>query len=162
MRERFLPFALPDTGEAEVHAVSEVIRSGWLTTGAQVRAFEAAFAKLVGAKHAIAVNSCTAAMHLALEAIGVKAGDKVLTTPYTFAATAEVIRYLGAHPLFVDVRPDTLNIDVEQVAQVLRRERVAAIIPVHIAGEPADIDALHAIAGDIPIIEDAAHALPTR
>lgn len=162
MRESFLPFAVPDTGEAEVEAASEVIRSGWLTTGAKTRAFEAAFAKYVGAKHAIAVNSCTAAMHLALDAIGVKAGDRVLTTPYTFAATAEVIRYMGAHPLFVDVRPDTLNLDVEKVAAALARETVAAIMPVHIAGEPCDLDALREVAGDIPIVEDAAHALPTR
>ena len=162
MRDSFLPFALPDTGEAEVHAVSEVIRSGWLTTGAQTRTFEAQFARLVGAKHAIAVNSCTAAMHLALEAIGIQPGDKVLTTPYTFAATAEVIRYLGAHPVFADVRPDTLNLDVEQVARVLGREKIAAIIPVHIAGEPCDLDALRKVAGDTPVIEDAAHSLPTK
>src|SRR5512143_3990239 len=103
MRDHFLPFALPDMDEAEVAAVSEVIRSGWLTTGGKVRAFEAAFARLVGARHAIAVNSCTAAMHLALDAIGIRPGDKVITTPNTFAATAEVIRYLGAHPVFVDV-----------------------------------------------------------
>lgn len=162
VRASFLPFALPDTDEAEVAAVAEVIRSGWLTTGAKVRAFEAAFAKLVGAKHAIAVNSCTAAMHLALEALGVGPGDKVLTTPYTFAATAEVIRYLGAHPVFADVRPDTLNLDPARVEEVLRRERVAAIIPVHMAGEPCDLDGLRAVAGDVPILEDAAHALPTR
>ncbi len=162
MRNSFLPFALPDTDEAEVSAVSEVIRSGWLTTGGKTRAFEAAFAKLVGAKHAIAVNSCTAAMHLALEAIGVKPGDKVLTTPYTFAATAEVIRYMGAHPLFVDVDPVTFNLDLAKVADTLRTEKVAAIMPVHMAGEPVDIEALRAIAGDIPIVEDAAHALPTR
>jgi perosamine synthetase len=162
MRDSFLPFALPDADEAEVAAVSEVIRSGWLTTGKQTRAFEAAFAQYVGAKHAIAVNSCTAAMHLALDAIGVRAGDRVLTTPYTFAATAEVIRYMGAHPLFVDVRRDTLNLDPELVATALKREKVAAIIPVHIAGEPCDVDAIREIAGGIPIIEDAAHALPTR
>lgn len=162
MRETFLPFALPDTDEAEVSAVAEVIRSGWLTTGAKTRTFENELAKLVGAKHAIAVNSCTAAMHLALEALGVKAGDKVLTTPYTFAATAEVIRYLGAHPLFVDVRPDTLNLDPDLVARALAHHQVAAIIPVHIAGEPCDIDAIREVAPQIPIVEDAAHALPTR
>lgn len=161
MRDTFLPFALPDTGDAEVDAVSEVIRSGWLTTGMQVRAFEAAFAKRVGARYAIAVTSCTAAMHLALEALGIKPGDRVLTTPYTFAATAEVIRYLGAHPVFADVRADTLNLDVERVAEVLEQQKIAAIIPVHIAGEPCDIDALRQVAGDIPIVEDAAHALPT-
>lgn len=162
MRETFLPFAIPDTGEEEVDAVSRVIRSGWLTTGGQTRAFETAFAKLVGAKHAIAVNSCTAAMHLALEALGIKEGDRVLTTPYTFAATAEVIRYLGAHPVFADVLPDTCNIDPARVAEIVRREKISAIIPVHIAGEPCDLDGLRAVCGDIPIIEDAAHALPTK
>ena len=103
MRESFLPFALPDTDESEVHEVSEVIRSGWLTTGARTHKLEHDLAAYVGAKHAVAVSSCTAAMHLALEAVGVGPGDKVATTPYTFAATAEVIRYLGADPLFVDV-----------------------------------------------------------
>lgn len=162
MRQSFLPFALPDTDEAEVDAVAEVIRSGWLTTGTRVRKFEAEFAARVGSKHAVAVNSCTAAMHLALDALGVKAGDRVLTTPYTFAATAEVIRYMGAHPLLVDVDPATLNMDANAVAAALAREQVAAIIPVHIAGEPADIDAIREVAGNIPIIEDAAHALPTQ
>jgi dTDP-4-amino-4,6-dideoxygalactose transaminase len=162
MRERFLPFALPDTDEAEVDAVAEVIRSGWLTTGAKVRAFEAAFASRVGARHAIAVNSCTAALHLALDAIGVAPGDRVVTTPYTFATSAEVIRYMGAHPVFVDVDPDTLNLDPQQVAAAIARDRVVAIMPVHIAGEPCDMDALRAVAGDIPMIEDAAHALPAR
>ena len=162
MRASFLPFALPDTGEAEIAAVSDVIRSGWLTTGARVREFETAFSKLVGAKHAIAVNSCTAAMHLALEAVGLKSGDKVITTPYTFAATAEVIRYFGANPVFVDVREDDLNLDLAQVREALARERIAAIIPVHIAGEPCDLGGLAELAGPIPIIEDAAHALPTR
>ena len=162
MRQSFLPFALPDTGEDEVAAVAEVIRSGWLTTGAKVKAFEAAFAGLVGAKHAIAVCSCTAAMHLALEALGIKPGDRVLTTPYTFAATAEVIRYLGAHPRFVDVRPDTLNLDPERVREVVQCEEIAAIMPVHIAGEPCEMAALRDAAGGIPIVEDAAHALPAR
>src|SRR5258705_4147771 len=162
MRERFLPFALPDMDEAEVRAVAEVIRWGWLTTGARLRDFEAAFAQRVGAKHAIAVNSCTAALHLALDAIGVSPGDRIVTTPYTFATTGEVIRYMGAHPVFVDVRPDTLNLDPLQVAAALERERVVAILPVHIAGEPCDMDALRDLAGDIPIVEDAAHALPSR
>jgi dTDP-4-amino-4,6-dideoxygalactose transaminase len=162
MRSSFLPFALPDTGEAEIAAVTDVIRSGWLTTGTQVRAFEAAFARRVGAKYAVAVSSCTAAMHLALEALGIGPGDRVLTTPYTFAATAEVIRYLGAHPVFADVDPETMNLDPERVAEVVKRERIAAVIPVHIAGEPADLDEIRAAAGDVPLVEDAAHALPTR
>ncbi|MEZ4365352.1 MAG: DegT/DnrJ/EryC1/StrS family aminotransferase [Kofleriaceae bacterium] len=161
-RTRFLPFALPDTGEDEVSAVADVVRSGWLTTGARTREFEAAFAAKVGAKHAIAVNSCTAAMHLVLEALGVGPGDRVLTTPYTFAATAEVIRYLGADPVFVDVDPTTLNLDLDQVAATLARATIKAIIPVHIAGAACDVDRLRALAGDVPIVEDAAHALPTR
>jgi len=162
MREVFLPFALPDTDEAEVLAVAEVIRSGWLTTGSKVREFEAAFAERVNAKYAVAVNSCTAAMHLALEALEVQPGDRVLTTPYTFAATAEVIRYMGAHPVFADVRPDTLNLDMNAVAAVLTKERVAAIIPVHLAGEPAELTVLSDLAHGTPIVEDAAHALPTQ
>jgi dTDP-4-amino-4,6-dideoxygalactose transaminase len=115
----FLPFALPDFGEAEFAAVREVLESGWVTTGAKTRAFEAEFAKAVGAKHAIAVNSCTAALHLALEAVGVTADDEVITTPYTFAASAEVIRYFGAKPVFVDVDRRTTNIDPGQVAKAV-------------------------------------------
>ena len=99
-------------------------------------------------------------MHLALEAVGVKAGDKVVTTPYTFAATAEVIRYFGADPVFVDVQADTLNLDVARVAEVVKRQRSPRSCPVHIAGEPCDMDGLRAAAGGIPIVEDAAHALP--
>jgi dTDP-4-amino-4,6-dideoxygalactose transaminase len=160
-RESFLPFALPDTDETEVDAVSEVIRSGWLTTGSRVRAFESAFASLVDAKHAIAVSSCTAAMHFALEAIGIKAGDEVATTPYTFAATAEVIRYLGAHPVLVDIDPATFNMDPEKLRMVMTTRRIAAVMPVHIAGHPCEIDSLTAVAGNVPIVEDAAHALPS-
>src|SRR5262245_22872290 len=93
VRETFLPFALPDTDDAEIAEVAEAIRSGWVTTGPKTHRFEVEFAARVGAKYAIAVNSCTAAMHLALEAIGLKPGDEVITSPYTFAATAEVVRY---------------------------------------------------------------------
>src|SRR5215204_5527363 len=110
-RTEFLPFALPDIGSDEMDEVRSVLESGWLTTGAKAHALEEAFAQYVGASYAVAVNSCTAAMHLSLEAIGVQAGDFVLTTPYTFAATAEVIRYFDAVPVFVDVEPDTLNMD---------------------------------------------------
>jgi dTDP-4-amino-4,6-dideoxygalactose transaminase len=164
LRETFLPFALPDTDDDELREVAEVIRSGWLTTGAKTHKLEHELAAYVGAKHAVAVNSCTAAMHLALEAVGVRAGDKVATTPYTFAATAEVIRYLGADPLFVDVDARTLNLDPALLADTLRRTRVKAIIPVHFAGEPCDLDAINAIAEEhgAAVIEDAAHALPAR
>ena len=115
-RSTFLPFALPDLDAREAEAVRLVLESGWLTTGEQAKLFETRFAGQVGAKHAIAVNSCTAAMHLALEAIGLQRGDEVITTPYTFAATAEVIRYFDAKPVFVDIESDSLNIDASRVA----------------------------------------------
>jgi perosamine synthetase len=110
-RTTLLPFALPELGEAELNEVKEVLESGWITTGPKAHRFEQEFAKYVGARYAVAVNSCTAAMHLSLEAVGLQAGDFVVTSPYTFAATAEVIRYFDAVPVFVDVQPDTLNID---------------------------------------------------
>lgn len=110
-RPQYLPFALPDVGTEELDEVRQVLESGWLTSGPQAQRFEREFADYVGAQHAVCVNSCTAAMHLSLEAAGVQAGDFVLTTPYTFAATAEVIRYFDAAPVLVDVDPETLNID---------------------------------------------------
>ena len=131
--------------------------------GPKTRRFEAEFAASVGAEQAIAVNSCTAAMHLALEAIGLTRGDEVITTPYTFAATAEVVRYFDARPVLVDVRPDDLNMDTGQIEGAIT-ERTRAIIPVHVAGLPADLDAICAIAAahDLAVIEDAAHAYPAR
>jgi perosamine synthetase len=162
-RTDFLPFALPDVDQREIDAVSEVVASGWLTTGPKARAFEAAFAAYVGAKHAIAVNSATAAMHIALEAAGIQVGDEVITTTMTFAATAEVVRYFNAKPVLVDIDRTTLNIDAGQVADAVT-PRTKAIIPVHVAGQAADLDAIHAIAKQhrLVVIEDAAHALPTR
>jgi dTDP-4-amino-4,6-dideoxygalactose transaminase len=160
-RDTFLPFALPDIGEAEYTEVKEALDSGWVTTGPKVRQFEAEFAAAVGAKHAIAVNSCTAAMHLALEAIGLRRGDEVITTPYTFAATAEVVRYFDARPVLVDVDARCLNMRPDALAAAIT-PRTRAIIPVHIAGLPADLDAIHELAQrhDLPVIEDAAHAFP--
>lgn len=161
-RNTFLPFALPDIDQAEVEEVTAVLNSGWITTGGKARDFEHEFAKMVGARNAIAVNSCTAAMHLALEAIGLQRGDEVITTPYTFAATAEVIRYFDATPVMVDVNELDLNLKPELVESAIS-ERTKAIIPVHIAGLPADMESLRTIsqASGIPIIEDAAHAFPT-
>lgn len=161
MRDTFLPFSKPDLAQAEIDSVVEVLKSGWITTGEITHRFEAEFASKVGAKHAVAVNSCTAALHLALEAAGVGPDDEVITTPYTFASTAEVVRYLGATPHFVDIVPDTLNIDPQQVAAAVG-PRTKAIIPVHLAGQPAEMAALDKIAAEngLALIEDAAHSLP--
>ena len=161
MRASFLPFALPDVGEEEIASVTDSLRSGWLTTGPKTVEFETRFAKAVGAKHAIAVNSCTAAMHLALEASGVGQGDEVITTPYTFAATAEVIRYFDARPVFVDVDARTLNLRPELVSQAVT-PRTKAVIAVHVGGYPAELHPIHeaARAHGLVVVEDAAHAFP--
>jgi dTDP-4-amino-4,6-dideoxygalactose transaminase len=163
VRSDLLPFARPDIDEAEHQQVLEVLRSGWLTTGTKARRFESEFAAAVGARHAMAVNSCTAAMHLALEAIGVERGDQVITTPYTFAATGEVVRYFDAEPVLVDVRPSDLNMDPALIEQVITK-RTKAIMPVHIGGLPAELDAIYATANryGLAVVEDAAHAFPAR
>lgn len=161
-RQTFLPFALPDIDQREIDAVSEVVASGWLTTGPKTVEFERRFAALLGVKHAVSVNSATAAMHLALEAIGLKRGDEVITTTFTFAATAEVVRYFDAKPVFVDIERATMNMDVTQIEAAIT-ENTRAIIPVHVAGQACDLDAIHAIAAKhgLHVIEDAAHSLPT-
>ncbi|HEY8484652.1 MAG TPA: DegT/DnrJ/EryC1/StrS family aminotransferase [Longimicrobiales bacterium] len=161
MRQTFLPFALPDLDGSELEEIRQVLESGWVTTGPKTRSFEAAFAEAVGARHAIAVNSCTAAMHLALEAIGLRPGEEVITTPYTFAATAEVIRYFGARPVFVDVDPATLNLDPAGIEPAVSN-RTRAILVVHIAGLPAELDEVQRVAEryGLAVIEDAAHAFP--
>jgi dTDP-4-amino-4,6-dideoxygalactose transaminase len=165
----FIPFFRPSLGPEEEQAVISVLRSGWLTTGDVAARFEEEFKAVTGARHALAVSSATAGLHLALEALGVGPGDVVITTPYTFAATAEVIRYLGADPYFVDIEHDSMNIDPEAVeaavnACVGEGRRVSAILPVHIAGLACNMDALMDIAGRhaIPVVEDAAHAFPVR
>ncbi len=163
MRETPLPFAAPLLGQEEIDGVVDCLRSGWLTTGMKVKEFEAAFASYVGARHALAVNSCTAALHLALEAHGVGPGDEVITTPMTFTATAAVIEHLGARPVFVDCEPGTLNLDPHGIADRITG-RTRAILPVHFAGQSCDQDAIRAIAAEhgLPVVEDAAHAIPTR
>ncbi len=160
-RDEFLPFHVPLIGEEEIAAVEAVLRSGWLTTGQRALEFERRFAEFVGAPHAVAVNSCTAALHLALEAIGLEPGDEVILPTMTFAATAEVVHYLRAVPVLVDCRADTLNIDPEQFAAAITA-KTRAVIPVHMAGQPCEMDAIRAIAGahKLRVIEDAAHALP--
>ena len=157
-----VPFHRASLGEEEIHTVSEVLRSGWLTMGAKTFEFERQFAEYVGAKYAIAVSSCTAALHLSLEAIGLLAGDEVLLPTTTFTATAEVVTYLGARPVFVDIDPHTMNMNPADVEQRIT-PRTRAIIPVHFAGQPCDMSALKKLADDhkLHIVEDAAHALPS-
>jgi dTDP-4-amino-4,6-dideoxygalactose transaminase len=160
----FLPFALPDIGEEEIAEVVDTLRSGWVTTGPKAKRFEADFAAFLGdaSLHCLAVNSATAGLHLALEAIGVGPGDEVITTTHTFTATAEVVRYLGADVKLVDIDPVTLNIDRLAIEAAIT-PRTKAILPVHYAGLAADMPAILAIAQrhGLKVIEDAAHALPT-
>jgi dTDP-4-amino-4,6-dideoxygalactose transaminase len=150
-----LGFQPPAVGEEEVAAVAETLRSGWLTTGPRAAELERRAAGLLEAEHVLAVASGTAAMHLALVALGVSAGDEVITTPITWPATANVVVHTGATPVFADVRDDDLNIDAARVAELVT-ERTKAILPVHLAGQPCDLDALHTLG--VPVIEDAAHA----
>jgi dTDP-4-amino-4,6-dideoxygalactose transaminase len=157
-----VPFHRADLGEDEVQAVSDVIRSGWLTMGAKTFEFERQFADYAGAAHAVAVSSCTAALHLALEAIGLARGDEVLLPTTTFTATAEVVTYFGAKPVLVDIDPRTLNLDPVDAERRIT-PRTKAIIPVHFGGTPCDMNAILDLAArrNLRVIEDAAHALPS-
>lgn len=161
MANAFLPFHVPQIDEAEINSVVETLKSGWLTTGVKVKRFENDFAQYVGCNYAIAVNSCTAALHLALEAVGIDEGDEVIVPTMTFAATAEVVLYLKAKPVLVDCRPDTLNIDPDAVERAITA-KTKAVIPVHFGGQPCDMDAIMEVAKSrgLYVIEDAAHALP--
>ncbi len=165
----FLPFALPEIGEEEIAEVVDTLRSGWVTTGPKARQFEEAFVQYLAGPgqadsglQAIAVNSATAGLHLALEALGIGPGDEVITTTHTFTATAEVVRYLGADVKLVDIDPATLNIDPAAIEAAIT-PRTKAIMPVHYAGLSVDMDAIFAIADKhgLKVVEDAAHALPT-
>lgn len=159
----FLPFALPDISDEEIQEVVDSLKSGWLTTGRKTKQFEQDFAQFLGEDvEAIAVNSATSGLHLALEAVGVSSGDEVITTPYTFTATAEVIRYIGANPVFVDIDTTTFNIDTNKVEQAIT-PKTKAIIPVHFGGLSCDMNPILEIAKkhNLAVIEDAAHAIPT-
>ncbi|HEY0584114.1 MAG TPA: DegT/DnrJ/EryC1/StrS aminotransferase family protein [Chloroflexota bacterium] len=177
MRSTFLSFSPPSIGEEEIAEVLDTLRSEWLTTGPKVRRFEEEFAQFLGAPAALAVNSGTAALHVALAALGIHRGDRVITTSMTFCSTIHVIEHVGARPILVDVQPDTLNIDPQRVREAIRREvqeqaadhartaaagRVKVLLPVHLYGHPCDMDALFDIAReyDLAVVEDAAHALP--
>jgi dTDP-4-amino-4,6-dideoxygalactose transaminase len=160
----FIPFALPDIGDDEIAEVVDTLRSGWITTGPKTRRFEEDFTAYLGdpGLHSMAVNSATAGLHLALEALGIGPGDEVITTTHTFTATAEVVRYLGADVVLVDIDPATLCIDVAAVEAAIT-PRTRAVIPVHYAGLAADMATLLPLARRhaLKVVEDAAHALPT-
>src|SRR5579863_2957643 len=156
--DMFLPFSRPEIGEEEIAEVVSALRGGWLTTGPRVAQFESEFARYLGSGlEAIAVNSATAGLHLALEASGIGPGDEVITTTYTFTATAEVIRYLGATPIFVDVEDRTLDIDPDAVEAAITT-RTRAILPVHFAGLACDMTRILRLANKhgLKVIEDAA------
>jgi len=160
----FLPFALPEIGDEEIAEVVDTLKSGWVTTGPKAKRFEAAFTEYLGdpSLESMAVNSATAGLHLALEALGIGPGDEVITTTHTFTATAEVVRYLGADVVLVDIDPDTLCIAPWAIEEAIT-PRTKCIVPVHYAGLAADMPSILAIAKKhgLKVVEDAAHALPT-
>lgn len=162
-RREFLPFNPPLIEDEEIQEVVETLRSPWITTGPRTKRFEEEFSASLRAPGALALNSCTAAMHVALACLELERGDEVITTPMTFAATANVIEHVGAKPVLVDVEPDTLNIDPDKVEAAIT-SRTRALLPVHYTGHPAERDVLEAIARrrHITMIEDAAHALPAK
>lgn len=159
VRTSFLSFCVPDIGEGEIDEVVQTLRSGWITTGPRTKEFEQQFAAYTGAKHAIAVSSCTAALHVSLAAIGVGPGDQVITSPMTFCSTANVIIHLGAMPVFADIGPD-MNIDPAEIEKCITAH-TRAIIPVHHSGQPCRMDEIMEIAQehDLVVVEDAAHAV---
>lgn len=163
VRDVFLPFGAPCLGEEEIAEVVATLRSGWIGTGPKTERFEAEFAEYVGAHHAVAVNSCTAGLHLSLLLLGIGPGDEVITTILTFAATANVVEHCSAKPVFVDIDPVTLNMDPARVEAAIT-PRTKAIIPVHFGGLPCDMDQIMEVANrhGLVVIEDAAHAVGAR
>ena len=163
MRKDFLEFSPPVIGDDEVNAVVETLRSSWITTGPKTKEFEKKFAEKFGAPAALAVNSCTAALHTALVGLGIGPGDEVITTPMTFCSTVNVIEQVGARPVLVDVEPDTLNIDPDKIEDAVTA-KTKAIMPVHYSGHPVDLDAIYDIAErhNLFVVEDAAHAVSAK
>lgn len=163
MRDTFLPFSPPFIGQDEIDEVVDSLRSGWITTGPKTKRFEQEFASYLGAPSALALSSCTAALHTALVACGIGPGDEVITTPMTFTASVAVIEHVGARPVLADISPDTMNIDPDRVRAAVT-PRTKAIIAVHYGGHPCDLDPLQAICDEhgLVLIEDAAHAVPAR
>ncbi|WP_208951072.1 UDP-4-amino-4-deoxy-L-arabinose aminotransferase [Rahnella sp. ChDrAdgB13] len=161
--ENFLPFSRPSMGDEEIEAVGQVLRSGWITTGPQTHQLEQDFSAAFGCKHVIAVSSATGGMHVTLMALGIGPGDEVITPSQTWVSTINMIVLLGAEPVMIDVDPDTLMVSAEAVAAAIT-PKTKAIIPVHYAGAPLDLDPIYAVANQhgIRVIEDAAHAAGTR
>lgn len=157
----FIPFSPPLIGQEEIDEVVEVLRSAWISTGPKTKQFEREFADFIGAPDALALNSCTAGLHVALATLGIGPGDEVITTPMTFCSSVNVIEHVGARPVLADVCADTLCLDPERVAEAVT-ERTKAIVPVHYAGHPAEMGPIRALAErhGLAILEDAAHALP--
>jgi len=163
MRATFLPFSIPTIGDEEINEVVDSLKSGWITTGPKVKRFEEAFKQYVGAPFAVPLSSATAGLHLTMLALHLKPGDEVITTPMTFAATVSMIIQGGGTPILADIEPGTLNIDVREIRKKIT-PRTRAIIPVHFAGQPCDMDEIFAIAREfgLAVVEDAAHAIGTE
>ena len=163
VRETFLPFSRPAISEAEIRAMAAAMRTGWLTMGPKVLEFEERFREHVGTRNAVAMSSCTAVLHTALHAAGVRPGDEVITSPFTFASTANVVAHLGAKPVFADIEPDTFNLD-PALAEKAVTDRTRAIVPVHFGGHPCDMEPIAELATshNLFLLEDAAHAFGAR
>jgi dTDP-4-amino-4,6-dideoxygalactose transaminase len=164
-RSKFIPFALPSFSGDEEEAMIKVLRSGWVSTGKVCKEFEHAFARRLDVKHALALNSATAGLHLSLKALGIQENDRILTTPFTFTASAEIARYENAHPVFADIDEEHLNIDPDKVEAAFKSgKNIKALIPVHIAGIPCDMERLMDVSRryKAAVIEDSAHAFPVR
>ncbi|MBW2993305.1 DegT/DnrJ/EryC1/StrS family aminotransferase, partial [Candidatus Woesearchaeota archaeon] len=163
IRKKPLPYGMHWIEQDDIGGVLDTLKTGWLTTGPKVLEFEEAFKNYVGSKHAIALNSATAALHISLAAIGIKPGDEVITTPLTFCATSNAALYLGAKPVFADIKPDTLNINPAKIEEKIT-EKTKAIILMHYAGQPCDMDEIYEISKkyNLTVIEDASHAVWAR
>jgi dTDP-4-amino-4,6-dideoxygalactose transaminase len=163
MREKFLPFSIPTIGEEEINEVVDSLKSGWITTGPKVKRFEEAFKEYVSAPYAVPLSSATAGLHLAMLALKLQPGDEVITTPMTFAATVSMIVQAGGKPVLADIEEGTLNIDVREIRKKIT-PRTRALVPVHFAGQPCDMDQIFALAREfnLTVIEDAAHAIGTE
>ncbi len=169
--KKTIPFSAPAMGRKERKAVDRVLKSGWLTTGGENRLFEEEFSRVTGAEYALSVNSATSALHLILEALGVGLNDWVITTPYTFTSSSEILRYLGAHPLFADIDERTGNIDPDEIERLLKEnlksaspKNIKAILPVHLAGLACDMNRIMELSREysVPVVEDCAHAFPVK